>query len=373
MRSIVITLAAMIVIPFIVSFGASAEQTDLFEDDKKRIEDSLSEEARSGLREIGIDGVDDVISGGIDTSEVINGVMDSIKRSSSEPVSSLVVLIGVVIITSIAESYTFSLRYTHTKEVMGAAVGVFTASAVILPAARLAADSVAVIHSASSLMLLYLPVTAGITAFSGKAITSAGYYTAVISGAGLLSKLASSVLAPLLNIFLSLSVCSGISGRINLSGITDAASKAFKWMLTFAVSLFAAVTGLNSALAGAADNLTGRAAKFALSSLIPMIGSSLAEAYQSIQGSLGLLRSGLGVFVILAVLITFVPLLIRTLMWSLALSCAKITADAFGVSSASRIFNAVTVFFSALRALLIAVMTAFVISSAAVIRTGGAA
>ena len=187
-----------------------------------------------------------------------------------------------------------------------------------------------------------------------------------------MSKLASSVLAPLLNIFLSLSVCSGISGRINLSGLTETAAKAFKWTLTFAVSMFSAVTGLNSAMARAGDNLAGRATKFALSSLIPMIGSSLAEAYQSIQGSLGLLRSGLGVFVILTVLITFTPLLIRALLWSLALSCAKMTADAFGVSSASRIFNAITTFLSSLRALLIAVTITFVISSAAVIRMGGA-
>ena len=372
MKRFMIALAALVIIPVICSFRVSAEQIELFEDEKNRIEDSLSDEAKQGLRDIGIDGIDDVIGGGIDTSKVTDGIFDMLKRYSSAPISSLVIMLGAIIIVSIAESYTFSLRYTHTKEIMSAAVSIFTASAVILPVSRLAADTVAVIHSASSLMLLYLPVTAGITAFSGKAITSAGYYAAVITGAGLLSKLASSVLAPLLNIFLSLSVCSGISGRINLSGLTETAAKAFKWTLTFAVSMFAAVTGLNSAMAGAGDNLAGRATKFAISSLIPMIGSSLAEAYQSIQGSLGLLRSGLGVFVILTVLITFAPLLIRSLLWSLALNCAKMTADAFGVSSASRIFNAITTFLSSLRALIIAVTVTFIISSAAVIRIGGA-
>ena len=373
MRRLIIVLAVFFVLISLCSLKVGAEQKELFAEEKKRVEDSVSDEAAQSLEGIGVGGVDDVMANGVDVSEVISGISDMIRRYSSEPLSSLIVMLGVIIVASIAQSYTFSLRYTHTKEVMGAAVSVFTASAAILPAARLATDSVAVIHSASSLMMLYLPVTAGITAFSGKAITSAGYYTAIVAGAGVLSRIASSFLAPLLNIFLSLSVCSGISGRINLSGLIDTASKAFKWTLTFVVSMFAAVTGLNSALAGASDTLTGRATKFALSSLIPMIGSSLSEAYQSIQGSLGLLRSGLGVFVILAVLITFVPILIRALLWSLALICAKTAADAFGVTSASRIFNSLTVFLSSLRALMIAVMAAFVISSAAVIRTGGAA
>ncbi|MBQ6499757.1 MAG: hypothetical protein IJI48_07625, partial [Ruminococcus sp.] len=207
MKRFMIALAALVILPVICSFRVSAEQIELFEDEKNRIEDSLSDEAKQGLRDIGIDGIDDVIGGGIDTSKVTDGIFDMLKRYSSAPISSLVILIGVIIITSIAESYTYSLRYTHTKEVMSATVSVFTASAVILPISQLAADTVAVIHSASSLMLLYLPVTAGITAFSGKAITSAGYYAAVITGAGLLSKLASSILAPLLNLFLSLSVC----------------------------------------------------------------------------------------------------------------------------------------------------------------------
>ena len=342
----------------------------MFEDEKNRLESGVSDQTRDEMSSIGINGIDDVMTG-VDISAVFDHAREILSRYAPAPLSALAMLLCVIMIASIAESYTYSLRYTHTKEIMGAAVSLLTVSSVISPIAKLSADSVSVIGGAASLMLIYLPIMAGLLAFSGAAISSAGYYAAVVTGAGALSKLASSVLAPLLNIFLSLAVCSGIGGRIRLNGLIEMIAKAFKWLLTFSVSMFIAVIGMNSALSGAADGLSGKAAKFTLSSLIPMIGSSLADAYQTVRSSLGLLRSGMGVFVILAVMISFAPVLVRALLWTLAVNCAKTAAEAFSVSSAGHIFNALISYLSALRALMIGVLIAFIVSSAVMIRVGG--
>ena len=294
-----------------------------------------------------------------------------LSRYSAGPLSALILLVCVVIIASIAESYTYSLRYTYTKDIMSASVSLMIISAVITPCADLAADSASVISACSSMMLVYLPVMAGILAFSGHAIASAGYYSSVVVGAGLLSKISSSVLLPLLNVILSLSVCAGITNRINLGSVIEMTSKCFKWLLTFAVSMFVAVVGMNSALAGAGETLSGKAAKFTLTSFVPMIGGSLAEAYQTLKGSLGLLRSGMGVFVIVAVTVSFAPVLIRAILWSVAVGTAKLVGEAFCVSSASRVFNALGAYLSALRAVIIGVLCAFVLSTAVIMRVGG--
>ena len=361
-----------VIMVFSLAIGANAAQTELFDSEKERLETGISDEERGKLSSIGVDGIDDITENGVDTSRLFSYAWDELKSSAPAPLSALIVLLCVVIVASAAEAYTYSLRYTHTKEIMGVAVSVFIASVLIVPAAELAADTAAVIGAASKLLMIYLPIMAGLMAFSGQAVGSAGYYTAVVTGAGLLSKLSSTILAPLLNGFLSLAVCDGICGRIHLRGLIEFAAKAFKWLLTFSVSMFTAVVGMNSALSGAADGLTGRAAKFALTSLVPLIGSSLAEAYQTIRGSLGLLRAGMGVFVIISLFISFAPLLARALLWSLAAGCARLTAEAFGVSSASEILNAVSIYLSAVRALIYAVMIAFVFSSAVLIRLGGA-
>ena len=170
---------------------------------------------------------------------------------------------------------------------------------------------------------------------------------------------------------LSLSICASLSSRVSLSGITEALSKGFKYIITFAVSIFAAILGLNGTLSASVDSVANRAAKFGLSSFIPLIGSSISEAYGTLQNSLTVLRSGVGVFVILALFVTFVPLLIRTILWSAALSAAKTLSEVLNVSSAGSILHSLNQFISALRTVLIAVAAVFIISSAIMIRIGG--
>ena len=208
-------------------------------------------------------------------------------------------------------------------------------------------------------------------AFSGKAISSAGFYASAVTAAQLLSKLASSVLTPILNMILSLSVCTGISSRFSLGGITDTLSKWFKYGITFAVSIFSAILGLNGTLSASADTVASRAARFGLSSFIPLIGSSISEAYGALQNSVSLLKSGVGVLVILALFVTFVPLLIKTLLWSAVLSVAKMTGEVLSVSSAVSVLHSLIQFISALRAVLIAVMVVFIISTSIMLRIGG--
>ncbi|MFR1479581.1 MAG: stage III sporulation protein AE [Hydrogeniiclostridium mannosilyticum] len=50
--------------------------------------------------------------------------------------------------------------------------------------------------------------------------------------------LSSTILAPLMNIFLAFSVVGTVSPSVNLSGISNSFSKAVKWILTFCMTIF---------------------------------------------------------------------------------------------------------------------------------------
>ena len=348
-----------------------ATQLDIFDDDIARIEDSVDEDTSQGLEALGTPDVQSVIANGINTAAIWEYIITLFSTYSSSTLSALMVLVAVMLFASIAESYTYSLRYTDTKDIMGVVVGLFFTSVVVSPVAQLVSASVTVIQGASAVMMVYLPVMAGIMAFSGHAIASGGYYAAVTAVSQLLSRIAASVLSPLLNVFLSLSVSASICGRVRLGGLIESISKCFKYVLTFSMSIFVAVIGLNSALSNAADSVADKAVKFSLSSFIPIIGSSVSEAYSTIQGSVNILRSGIGVFVILAVFTAFAPLMMKSLLWSMAIGAAKTVGEALAVSSGTAILNALSLFLSALRAILIAVMTVFIISSSVMISVGG--
>lgn len=371
MKKYCIYLLALPLLLFCFIIRCSAAGTDAFDGDIQRIEDSVGDEASDDLESLGISDVDDVIASGLDGKRFWTYLASLITENSAGPLSALLLMTAVLLIIGVAESYQYSLRYTETKEIMSVVTALFTASVLIVPVTSLARDTATVIQGASGVMTVYLPVMAGIMAFAGRMVTSAGFYAAAVTAAQVLSKIASTVLTPLLNIVLSVSVGAGVCSRVSLSGITEALSKGFKYCVTFAVSIFVAILGLNGALSASVDGVANKAARFGLSSFIPLIGSSLSEAYGALQNSLSVLRSGTGVFVILALFVTFVPLLIRTILWSAALNIAKTLSEVMNVASAGFILHSLIQFISALRTVLIAVTAVFIISSAIMIRMGG--
>ena len=370
MKKIVLILLLMLLISSFC-IKCKAAETPLFEEDIDRIESTMDDETKEQMDSLGIGGVDDIISGGIDSRSIWEYLSRLITIYSGAPMASLVMMTAVLLLASVAESYTFSLRYTETRDIMGVVVSLFLASITISPVTRLVSSSISIIQGASAMMTVYLPVMAGIMVFSGHAISSGGFYAAVITVSQLISRLSVTVFAPLLNIFLSLSICAGVSARVHIGGFIEMVSKAFKYGITFVMCIFTAVIGLNGALTGAADSVANKAARFGLSSFIPLIGSSISEAYGAIQNSVGVLRSGAGVFVIIAMFVSFAPIVIQSVMWSLALGIAKSIGDMLSVSSAASVLNALSRFLSALRALQFAVMTVFIISTSIMMSLGG--
>ena len=352
-------------------FTIRCDAVTLFDHEKSEIESSIDDETKSELNKFGISGIDDITKNGIDSTSVWNYLKELFTSYSSGPLAALILLTAVLLLASVAESYAYSLRYTETRDIMGVVVSLFITSIIVSHVTRMIALSSTVIQGASAMMTVYLPVMTGILIFSGHAISSGGYYAAVITVSQVISRLSVTVFTPLLSVFLSLSVCASISSRVRLGGFIEIVSKGFKYGITFMMSVFTAVIGLNGVLSGAADSVANKAARFGLSSFIPLIGSSIAEAYGAIQNSVGILRSGAGVFIIIALLLSFAPLITQSILWSVTLWIARSIGEMLSVTSASSMISALSQFLSALRAMLIAVMTVFVIATSIMMSLGG--
>ena len=172
--------------------------------------------------------------------------------------------------------------------------------------------------------------------------------------------------------FLGLSISGGLSPEINISGFTSFVSKVFKWILVFVMTVFTSVLGIKQVVTSSLDNVSGRTVRFALSSFVPVVGSALSEAYRTVSGSIALLKSGLGVFVIIAVGLTFLPIIIKCLLWSLALKTGKAEAEVLGLCQSAVLLEGISSVFSVIIAILLCVAAVYIISAAMIFLIGGA-
>ena len=150
-------------------------------------------------------------------------------------------------------------------------------------------------------------------------------------------------------------------------------SKVIKWLIAFTMTVFSALMTIRGMITTAYDSVTARAVRFTMSSFIPIVGAALSESYKTIQGSINLLRTGAGVFVILAILVVFLPSILRCLIWMFSLSLCKTIGEIIGVSSPISMLSSVSSVVSTVFAITVCIMSVFVISTALLITLGGGA
>ena len=339
--------------------------------DLSGVYNSLSDETREHLLSLGADSAD------ADTLSQLSfeGILEEISRigsqSSQAPLRGLISVTAMLLIGSLLSSYKTNLS-ADTGGTLNTVLALCLSAAVAVPAAGLISQMGDMIVCSSNLMLAYIPVIALLLTASGNIAGSAAYYAGVLSMGEGIGQLSSRIIVPFCNMLLGLGIAGGLNSAVNLGGFTRSLAKTAKWLLGFGMALFTAVLGLKQVLTSAADSLTGRAAKLALSSFVPVVGSALGEALRTVQGSLTVLKSGIGVFVILALGVTFLPSVLSAVMWLVTLWAGKSTAEVLNLSQGASMLESIADVFRVMLAAMLSVMTVYIISTAMIFTMGGA-
>lgn len=356
---------------YLFSYRAEAAEIDHFDNSVEEIKNSVDENTRDQMELLGVSDVDMTSIGSLNFNDTLSLIGEWLSESISGPFSACALLTAIILLASLLESYTFSLRYVDTKDIMNIVSSLLIITTLVTPITELIYRSLDIIKGSASTMLIYIPVMTGIMAFSGHIVSSGGYYATVMAASQVIAQLSTAFFAPLLNIFLALSVTSAISERVKLSGICELISKVIKWTLAFAMSIFTAILSIQGVAANAADSAASKAVRFTLSSFIPIVGASVSDAYKSIEGSVNLLRSGVGIFVIIAVMVSILPLVLQIILWQLSVQLAKTIAETFNVSSTVTVLSSISSVLSVLLAVIASLTSVFLISSGVLLAIGG--
>ncbi len=332
---------------------------------------NLSDEASRALSELGVTSADADALSALSFENVMAALSKMAGSGMTAPLKGLITMTAVLLLCSMLTAYQNSL--TESGETVQTVAVLCLSGAVAVPAVGFIGTAGDVIAQCANLFLAYIPIMAVMLAASGRAVSSASYQALTVAAGQGVMRVSSDMILPLLHIFLGIAVSSGIAPQVGLGGFLSLITKLTKWLLGFVMAIFTAVLSLRQAASGALDSLGSKAARFALSSFVPVVGGALSEAYKTVQGSLHVLRSGLGIFVILALAFTFLPVLLQGLGWSLCLFVGKALAEALGVSHCAKLLEALGTVFSTLTAVLLCVPAVLLIAAAAAFAIGGEA
>lgn len=182
------------------------------------------------------------------------------------------------------------------------AAAVAVACILLEPAGALIREASETVTELSQYGKLLLPVMTGALAAQGGTGTATALYAGTAVFNTVLGSLVASLLVPLIYIFLALAVVGAASQADMLMKLRKMmiglAGKGLRVIL-YVFTGYLTVTGV---VGGAADQMTVKAAKLTISGMVPVVGSIMADASETILVSAGVVKGAAGVYGLLSVI-----------------------------------------------------------------------
>lgn len=242
-------------------------------------------------------------------------------------------LIGCAVLLSLS-----SLCHERMSRWVEVSVGIICSLLIFEPIERLFCDVSATLSSIGDFFSALIPIAIGITALGG-APTSAGVqgtgmYTVLSAVGGVGRQIFLSVSA----FGLAMSLLSAL-GHSGVESITKGVKQLFSRVTGIFTALLTAALSLQTIIASAADSAAMRAAKYAASGLIPIVGSTVAGAISTLTAGMSYARGVVGGGAIVVIVYLALSPLVLLLMYRVSLSLAIIFTDFIGVSGGNKIFS----------------------------------
>ena len=253
------------------------------------------------------------------------------------------------------------------SEPLNIVIGCAVAVTVFASSAGVISQGMSAVETTSDFMLALIPVLAGIITAAGNPTLALTYGSFAMAAAQAAAQTAGNIIMPLCGAFSAFGVSASLSPELKLTKLADMIKKLTIGVLSFVAAAFSAVLGLKSLLAGSADTLASKGIKLALSSAVPIVGGALSDAYSSIIGSVSLLKSTVGVFGVIAVVMIDLPVVLQLTARIILLKLLGVLSSSMGDDTTGEVLDTLSSALTVINAAVILTAALFIISTGIVI------
>ncbi len=237
---------------------------------------------------------------------VFRKAMGLIQPAILEASSLCLGLIAVSIMVSVFGAFPDS---AHTPvELIGT---IASAMLLLKPSHTLIRLSAETVRELSDYGKLLLPVMTGAVAAQGGMTTSTALYVGTAVFDAVLCSAISGLIVPMLYVYLCLAVAGSATGQELLDKLRDFIKWLMVWCLKIILYVFVGYIGVTGVVSGTADASAIKAAKLAISGMVPVVGSILSDASETILVSAGVMKNAAGIYGLLAILCIWIGPFVR--------------------------------------------------------------
>lgn len=307
---------------------------------------------------------------GLSFNDIVGLLKSLFQKKAELPIKSSVTVLVFILLSAFLQSLKAESD-DSVNMIYSTATALLVATVVLVKLTSTVSLASMAISVASNFVYAFIPVFCSIVVASGGITTGFSTNTTLLILAQGLSFISSNVFMPIVNCYLALGVTSSLRYELNLDKLLSSVKKIITTCISFVSGVFVSVLSVKTAVAGRADMLGLRSIRFAINSVVPVIGSSISEGLLSIQAYSSLIKSSVGIVGVVAVALVFLPSIIEVVLWRISLTLCVIVSDIFGDKSVSAVLNAFLNTLLLINVILILSMVTTVISFGILIAAGG--
>lgn len=177
---------------------------------------------------------------------------------------------------------------------------------------------------------LLLPVMTTALAMQGGTTGAAALYagTAVLNT--VLGTTISSILIPMIYIYLCLCVACSAFGNESLDKLKEFVKWLMTWILKIVLYIFTGYIGITGVVSGTTDAAALKAAKLTISGVVPVVGNILSDASEAVLVSAGVMKQAAGVYGLLVFIALWINPFIKIGIQYIMLKIAAAVCNVFG-------------------------------------------
>lgn len=168
-------------------------------------------------------------------------------------------------------------------------------------------------------------------------------------------------------------IIGSVFGAVKLDKTAEFFRSACKWFLGTAFFLFVTIIGVSGITASVSDGISVRAAKFAVSKYVPIIGGYLSQGFDFVMAGNVLIKNALGSSAIVLIVLFAVPVISKLAVFTLTLKLTAAIAEPLGGEKFSGILTTISKSSSAMNAVVFAMTFLYILFLSMTICTGNMA
>lgn len=248
--------------------------------------------------------------------------------SITEAANSCVSVLVLIILVSLLQGFSGISR--QTVNLVGA---IAVSTALLSPSNALIKIGIQTVESISEYGKLLLPVMTAALAAEGGTTTSTALYTGTVIFNNLLTEGAIKFQIPMLYAFIALSIAYSVIDEPIIKNLHSLFKWLITWSLKISIYIFVGYLGITGVISGTVDASAVKVAKLAISGSVPIIGSIISDASETILVSAGIMKNAAGIYGMLVILAIWIGPFLQIGAQYLTL---RITAAVSGVLGCER-------------------------------------